>query len=242
MLSQADEADIQAICEGSWEARANVIERHMALVKHIAKDFQNRGMSLEDLEGEGYLGLIKAVEAYSAKFQTNFSTYAGYWIRHSIRSAIAKAQPCRMPIYMWRLLSKAREAERALGGQPSIDEICDKMELMYGLKMPKKQRALLLKAREALQSVSTNWAENTEPEYVWDEYNHVERYMDTEEGALILKRLSLLNEREHVAIRMRFGLDGRGERTLKQIGKELQITREYVRVTINKALKKIREG
>src|SRR3954451_24945123 len=135
LLSAAEERELaEAIARGDRVARARMIQANLRLVVKIARDYLGRGMVLDDLIGEGNLGLIRAAEEFNPRFGTRFSTYASYWIKQGIRHALTNtAATIRLPAHMVTLLSKWRKAERAmyrdLGRMPGFDEVADALGL-----------------------------------------------------------------------------------------------------------------
>src|SRR5262249_6436499 len=135
LLSAAEECALaEAIARGDRDARARMIRANLRLVVKIARDYVGRGLSMDDLVGEGNLGLIRASEAYDPRFGTRFSTYAAHWIKQAIRHALTNtAATIRLPAHMVGLLSKWRKAERALGRElgrePTPDEVAGRLGL-----------------------------------------------------------------------------------------------------------------
>src|SRR3954468_18526242 len=129
LLSAAEERVLaDAIARGDRDARSRLIQANLRLVVKIARDYTGRGMGLEDLIGEGNLGLIRAAEEYDPRFGTRFSTYASYWIKQSIRHALINTTTTiRLPAHMYGLLTRWRKAERSLcrerGSAPSFEEV-----------------------------------------------------------------------------------------------------------------------
>src|SRR3954447_4031564 len=129
LLSAEEEKELaEAISRGDRDARSRLIQANLRLVVKIARDYAGRGMALEDLIGEGNLGLIRAAEEYDPRFGTRFSTYASYWIKQAIRHALINTSATiRLPAHMVNLLTKWRRTERALtrefGCAPTSDQI-----------------------------------------------------------------------------------------------------------------------
>src|SRR5271165_3843564 len=151
LLSAAEERDLaEAIARGDREARTRMIQANLRLVVKIARDYVGRGIVLDDLIGEGNLGLIRAAEEFDPRFGTRFSTYASYWIKQAIRhSLINTSATIRLPAHMVNLLTKWRRSERALtrelGCAPTADQIA------VDLGLTDAQRILVEKARRATQ-------------------------------------------------------------------------------------------
>ncbi len=147
LLSAAEEQALaEAIARGDRDARTRMIQANLRLVVKIARDYVGRGLVLDDLIGEGNLGLIRAAEEFNPRFGTRFSTYASYWIKQAIRHALINTTPTiRLPAHMVGLLTKWRRAERALtrefGHAPSSEQIA------VSLGLTDSQRGLVEKAR-----------------------------------------------------------------------------------------------
>ena len=147
LLSAAEERELaEAIARGDRDARSKMIEANLRLVVKIARDYLGRGMLIDDLIGEGNLGLIRAAEDFDPRFGTRFSTYASYWIKQSIRHALINTSTTiRLPAHMFGLLTKWRRAERMLyrqhGCAPSFDEVA-----AY-LGLTDNQKSMVAKAR-----------------------------------------------------------------------------------------------
>ena len=135
LLTAAEECTLaEAIARGDKDARSRMIQANLRLVVKIARDYMGRGMILEDLIGEGNLGLIRATEEFQPRFGTRFSTYAAYWIKQSIRHALINTtSTIRLPAHMVGLLTKWRRSERALcrelGRTPSFNEVASHLKL-----------------------------------------------------------------------------------------------------------------
>src|SRR5271165_4689291 len=151
LLSAAEERDLaEAIARGDRDARSRMIEANLRLVVKIARDYLGRGMLIDDLIGEGNLGLIRAAEDFDPGFGTRFSTYASYWIKQSIRHALINTtSTIRLPAHMIGLLTRWRRAEQVLrrerGSVPSFDDVA----LVLGLS--ECQKMLVANARQALR-------------------------------------------------------------------------------------------
>jgi len=234
LLSDTEERELaEAIARGDSQARSQMIQANLRLVVRIAKDYLGRGMMLEDLIGEGNLGLIRAVKDYQLSFGTRFSTYASYWIKQKIREAVINtSKTIRLPSHMFGNLNRWRQTERTLareyGRSPTFDEVAD------CLGLSETQRDLIAKAKRANQlklesSVSADdgaWSPEESP----DPSEAADAALDREEQrAELLKRMRQLDDRERQVLTLRFGLTGGDPMTLKEIGLRLGITREWVR-------------
>jgi len=244
LLSAADERELaRAIARGDKDARTRMISANLRLVVRIARDYQGRGMSLDDLIGEGNLGLIRAAEEFDPQFGTRFSTYAGYWIKQAIRHALINTTTTiRIPAHMVGLLTKWRRAERELtrelGRAPGFDEVAGRLGLT------EMQKSLVAKARRANQvKLESGVADE-------DDYWSPDDSIDPDDGptaeleagddrADLLRRMQVLDERERMVLTFRYGLNGVVPLTLKEIGEQLGVTREWVRKIEIRAVRKL---
>jgi RNA polymerase primary sigma factor len=220
-----------------------MIEANLRLVVKIARDYLGRGMLIDDLIGEGNLGLIRAAEEFDPGFGTRFSTYASYWIKQAIRHALINTSTTiRLPAHMFGLLTKWRRAERRLcrerGGAPSFDEVAAHLGLTDNQKglVAKAHRASQLKLESSLGDEDTSW--------LTDESTNCGQAPETameisEDRAEILRRLDRLDERERLVISLRFGLQDESPLTLKEIGRRIGVTREWVRKIELRAVSKL---
>jgi RNA polymerase primary sigma factor len=222
-----------------------MIEANLRLVVKIARDYLGRGIALDDLVGEGNLGLIRATQEFDPRFGTRFSTYAGYWIRQAIRHALINTTATiRLPANMIGLLARRRRAERALYRDlrraPTFEEIATQLGLS------EKQKSLLTRAWRARQFKLGNGlagdANRWSPEEAVDRREPPESSLEAEdERARLISRLNRLDSRERVILSWRYGLDGEA-RTCRQIGRQLGASREWVRRLELRALRKLREA
>src|SRR5947209_2359590 len=166
LLSAAEERELaDAIARGDRDARGRMIKANLRLVVKIARDYVGRGLVLDDLVGEGNVGLIRAAEEYDPRFGTRFSTYASYWIKQAIRHALINTTATiRLPAHMYSLLTKWRRAERLLcrqqGGPPSFDEVAAYLGLSETQKglVAKAHRARQLKLESGLGDCHGTWS------------------------------------------------------------------------------------
>ncbi len=241
LLTAADECMLaRAIASGDRDARSRMIRSNLRLVVKIARDYAGRGIALDDLIGEGNLGLIRASEEFDPGFGTRFSTYASYWIKQSIRHALTNTTATiRLPAHMVTLLSKWRKAERALfrelGEMPTFDQVA------VTLGLTDAQRVLVEQARRASQlrlegGEDGGWS----PDEASDDHEAPDAALEAaDERRLLLGRLDRLDDRERTIVSLRFGLDGDGPMTLKEVGRRLGVTREWVRKIEVRAVKKL---
>jgi RNA polymerase primary sigma factor len=244
LLSAAEERELaDAIARGDRDARGRMIKANLRLVVKIARDYMGRGLVLDDLVGEGNVGLIRAAEEYDPRFGTRFSTYASYWIKQAIRHALINTTATiRLPAHMYTLLTKWRRAERLLcrqhGGPPSFDEVAAYLGLSETQKglVAKAHRARQLKLESGLGDEHSTWS----PEESADAAEAVEdSYEVSDERAEVLRRMDWLDDRERLVLSLRYGLAGEQPLTLKEIGHRLGVTREWVRKIELKAVSKM---
>ena len=244
LLSAVEERDLaEAIARGDCDARSRMIEANLRLVVKIARDYLGRGMLIDDLIGEGNLGLIRAAESFDPGFGTRFSTYASYWIKQSIRHALINTSTTiRLPAHMFGLLTKWRRAERLLfrerGCAPSFDEVA------AHLGLTENQKGLVAKARRASQLKLESNLGDEDVSWSLDESTKCSQAAETamessEDRTEVLRRLDRLDERERLVISLRFGLLDGTPLTLKEIGRRIGVTREWVRKIEIRAVSKL---
>ena len=247
LLTAQQERDLarRIIDHGDAEARDLMIRSNLRLVVAIAKRYANRGLVLQDLIEEGNIGLVKAVENFDPDQGARFSTYGSWWIKQSIKRALINAvQPIHVPAYMVELIGRwkrgTRELEERHGRPPNLQELAEHLEL------PLKKARAVRNAAHAFQRPSQGPVDSDGKSFSLDEIvadhntpSPDQALLTADQIASMHRLLGLIDERQALILRLRYGLDNQEPLTLRDIGLRIGLTRERVRQLEIEALRKM---
>ena len=243
LLTAAQEVELSKRIErGDMQAKQRMIQSNLRLVVSIAKNYRNQGLPFLDLIQEGTLGLIRAVEKFDWRRGYKFSTYATWWIRQAVARALAdKARTIRMPVHIVERLQKLNKAERLLwtqlGREPTLEEVAEEASL------PIEQAREVKAAAHA--STSLDQPVGDQEDAVFGDFVAGEGPTPDEQVEVLLRSqalaraLAALSDRERNVLILRYGLDNSEPKTLEEIGRRLELTRERVRQIEGQALKRL---
>ncbi|NDB95750.1 MAG: RNA polymerase sigma factor RpoD/SigA [Verrucomicrobia bacterium] len=246
LLNRQEETSVaRRVRRGESKARELMIKSNLRLVVKIAADYNHCGLPLMDLISEGNLGLMKAVERFKPSRGVKFSTYACWWIKQSIRRALAnQGKTVRLPVHLVDKIQRLRRVSSAMGAElgrePTDAELADELQI---------ETARVTKLREisaGTVSLDVNIGSDGEDGTLVDlladpvAVDPTEEHSQTDFREAVSRSMSVLNTRELEILRLRFGLGDNKERTLEEVGEKLQVTRERIRQIQNSALSKLR--
>jgi RNA polymerase primary sigma factor len=234
----------QEILDDGCKARKHLVEANLRLVVSVAKKYTGRGMSLLDLVQEGNLGLMKAVEKFRYSKGFKFSTYATWWIRQAITRAIAdQGRTIRIPVHMHETINRVLKTSRRLMQEISRDPTAEELGLAVG--MPPDRVREILKIHQDPISLETPIGEE-EDSHLGDFIEDHKAVAPSDAASQRLLReqlnsvLNTLSKRERRVLQLRYGLEDGRPRTLEEVGREFNVTRERIRQIETKALRKLR--
>src|SRR5213083_2418694 len=246
LLTPQEEIELAGkIKKGDAAAREGMINANLRLVVTIAHDYANLGLSLLDLISEGNIGLTKAVERFDPSKGAKLSTYAAWWIKQSIKRALAnQSKTIRLPVHivdkLFHLRRAAAKLEETLGREPTDEELAEELEFPVARVKQLRRAAVRPTSLDAPigDDESNRVADVVKDESADTPYEQLEEKTNS---ALVHEMVGTLDAREQAILRQRFGLDGDDRKTLEEIGEQFGVTRERIRQIEEIALKKLRQ-
>ncbi len=233
------------IKKGDKKAREQMIKANLRLVVKIARDYEGIGLPLLDLISEGNIGLMKAVERFDPKKGGKLSTYGSWWIKQSIKRALAnQSKTIRLPVHLVDKISKMRRIgmrlQEELGREPTDEELADELDMTATRVRQMRMASIRPASLDAPigDDDSNNFSDVVEDENATSPYDNLEDKTVTD---MLQEMVKHLDPREATILRYRFGLDGGTEKTLEEVGEKFGVTRERVRQIQNLALRKLRK-
>ena len=246
LLTPQEEIELAArIKKGDKKAREHMIKANLRLVVKIARDYDGLGLPLLDLISEGNIGLMKAVERFDPKKGGKLSTYGSWWIKQSIKRALAnQSKTIRLPVHLVDKISRMRRTamklQEELGREPTDEELAAEL----GTTASRVSQMRIASIRPASLDApigdddTNNFSDMVEDERAINPYDELE---DKTVTSMLQEMVKHLDDREATILRYRFGLDGGQEKTLEEVGEKFGVTRERVRQIQNLALRKLRK-